>query len=122
MPRVLAPLAGLPSLCRDHRGVRALRRDGGLAGAWPLAQLRRDGRLSQPALSGLKPSRRAGDVCTVQIKVVSLTESLSLDVLSKLRTLPVTPWCDLGFVPNSRGNKSCGEFDVHVLFFFLSIF
>ena len=29
---------------------------------------------------------------------------------SPVRTLPVAPlWCDLEFVPNSRGNKSCGE-------------
>ena len=29
---------------------------------------------------------------------------------SPVRTLPVTPlWCDLGFFPNSRGIKSCGD-------------
>ena len=29
---------------------------------------------------------------------------------SPIRTLPVAPlWCDLGFVPNSRGNKAAAN-------------
>ena len=29
---------------------------------------------------------------------------------SPVRTLPVAPlWCDLGFVPNSRGNKAAAN-------------
>ena len=63
------------------------------------------------------PSGYAGEVAGVLLSsLVSWQWHRTGSRWSPVRTLPVAPlWCDLGFVPNSRGNKAAANLRPYVM-------
>ena len=59
-------------------------------------------------VAGLLAALQIDKGCLVQVGNGTELEAVGLQF--ELRTLPVAPlWCDLGFVPNSRGNKAAAN-------------